>query len=77
LSVVGVKRSHKRGIAAAADNGVAPAALRGCGQDLWAGFLIRRPAGDVEHGEHEFAVAEETDVGHSRDAQSAGFFQPA
>jgi thiamine kinase-like enzyme len=39
LSVVGVKRSHLRGIAAAVDNGVVPASLRDRGQDLWAGFL--------------------------------------
>lgn len=39
LSVVGAKRSHMRGITAAVDNGVAPATLRGRGDDLWEGFL--------------------------------------
>ena len=39
LRVVGVKRSHLRGVAAAVDNGVLPAALRGRGPDLWEGFL--------------------------------------
>jgi len=39
LRVVGVKRSHLRGVAAAVDHGVMPAALRGRGNDLWEGFL--------------------------------------
>jgi aminoglycoside phosphotransferase (APT) family kinase protein len=39
LRVVGVKRSHLRGVTAAVDNGVLPAALRGRGTDLWDGFL--------------------------------------
>ncbi|WP_368834418.1 aminoglycoside phosphotransferase family protein [Mycobacterium intracellulare] len=39
LSVIGVKRSHHRGMAAAVDNGLAPEALRGREHDIWAGFM--------------------------------------
>jgi len=39
LQVVGVKRSHLRGVAAAVDKGVLPAELRGRGPDLWSAFL--------------------------------------
>jgi thiamine kinase-like enzyme len=39
LRVIGVKRSHLRGVAAGVDNGVMPAELRGRGNDLWEGFL--------------------------------------
>jgi len=52
LSVVGVKRSHLRGIAAAVDNGVVPASLRDRGQDLWRvsaiGAGASRPTADAD-----------------------------